>query len=137
MADVTTTAQMTIGIDLGDRFSHICVLDQEGAVIEEGRLKTTPAALRQRFQQCSRSRIAIETGTHSPWVTALLKELKHETIVANPRKLRMIFRSDSKNDRFDAEQLARVARMDPRLLSPIQHRSQKARADLNVYGQSI
>ena len=63
---------------------------------------------------------------------ALLAALDGEVVVANPRKLRMIFKSDSKNDRLDAEKLARVARMDPKLLSPIQHREQSTRMDLAV-----
>ena len=71
-------------------------------------------------------------GTHSAWVSELLKELGHDVIVANPRKLRMIFQNDSKNDRVDAEQLARVARMDTKLLYPIEHRERSARADLSV-----
>ncbi len=74
MTHVTTTAQMTIGIDLGDRFSQVRVLDGDGEVLEESRLKTSPDAFRKRFEGCTRSRIALETGTHSPWVTALLKE---------------------------------------------------------------
>ena len=123
---------MTIGIDLGDRFSQFCVLDGSGAALEEGRLLMSEAAFRQRFGSAPRARIAIEAGTHSPWVSALLAELDHEVVVANPRKLRMIFKSDSKNDRLDAEKLARVARMDPKLLSPIQHREQSTRMDLAV-----
>ncbi len=80
-----------------------------------------------------RTRIALEVGGHSAWVSELLKELDHEVLVANARsKLRMIFQSDSKNDWLDAEQLARVARMDPRLLYPIEHRNRSARADLAV-----
>lgn len=133
MTDViTTTNSMTIGIDLGDRFGQVCVLDATGEVVEEARLAMTKAAVQQRFGHAARARIALEAGTHSPWVSALLEELGHEVVVANPRKLRMIFKSDTKNDRLDAEQLARVARMDPRLLSPIEHRSESARADLAV-----
>ena len=101
-------------------------------MIEEGRLPTTPEAFRRRFGEIPAARVAIEVGTHSPWVSSLLKEAGHEVLVANPRKLRMIFKSDSKNDRFDAEQLARVARMDPRLLSPIEHRRRDTRVDLAV-----
>lgn len=133
MTDViTTTNSMTIGIDLGDRFGQVCVLDATGEVVEEARLAMTKAAVQQRFEHAVRARIALEAGTHSPWVSALLEEFGHEVVVANPRKLRMIFKSDTKNDRLDAEQLARVARMDPRLLSPIEHRSESARADLAV-----
>jgi transposase len=97
-----------------------------------GRAATMEAAVRQRFAHAPRARIALEAGTHSPWVAVLLEELGHEVIVANPRKLRLIFKNERKNDRADAEQLARVARMDPRLLSPIEHRSPAARQDLAV-----
>jgi transposase len=92
----------------------------------------TPKALRARFEGMAATRIALEVGGHSAWVSELLKELGHEVIVANARKLRMIFQSDSKNDRLDAEQLARVARMDPKLLYPIEHRDRSARADLAI-----
>jgi len=128
----TTLTTLTIGIDLGDRFSHFCVLDSNGEVVEEGRLRTTQDAFRQRFVGITAARIALEAGTHSPWVSELLKEASHDVLVANPGKLRLIYKSDNKTDRFDAEQLARVARMDPRLLSPIQHRCHQVRADLAV-----
>ena len=128
----TTPSTLTIGIDLGDRKSHVCVLDAAGEVVEESRIATTPRALRARFECLARTRIAHEVGGHSAWVSELLKELGHEVIVANARKLRMIFQNDSKNDRLDAEQLARVARMDPKLLYPIDHRDRSARADLAV-----
>jgi transposase len=123
---------LTIGIDLGDRFSHYCMLDAGGAIVDEGRLSTTPVAFRLRFVGAAGARIAIEVGTHSPWVHELLKEAGHEVLVANARKLRMIFDSDSKNDRLDAHQLARVARMDPTLLYPIEHRGREARMDLSM-----
>ena len=133
MSQATTTPPtLTIGIDLGDRKSHTCMLDAAGKIVEESRIATTPKALRARFEGLASTRIALEVGTHSAWVSELLKELGHEVIVANARKLRMIFQSDSKNDRLDAEQLARVARMDTRLLYPIEHRDRSARADLSV-----
>lgn len=124
-----TVNTMTVGIDLGDLHSHFCVLDSMGETLEEGRLKTTREAFAQRFGEAAPMRIAIEASTHSPWVAALLEEAGHEVIVANPRKLRMIFKSDSKNDRFDASQLARVARLDPKLLYPVEHRGRQARVD--------
>ena len=123
---------LTIGIDLGDRHSDLCAIDRTGEILEESRLPTTPRAFRQRFASMPAARIAIEVGTHSPWITALLKELGHEVVVANPRKLQTIYKSDRKCDRRDAEQLARFARLDPRLLSPITHRGQATRADLQL-----
>lgn len=115
----------TIGLDLGDRTSHYCVLDGNGVVVEEGRVATTAESLRRRFGTGVKARIAMEVGTHSPWVSRLLKELGHEVLVANARKLRMIYDNRRKQDRVDAEMLARVARMDPKLLASIEHRPQE------------
>lgn len=130
--DTTIPAVLTIGIDLGDRFSHYCVVDAGGSVVDEGRLATSPSAFRVRFAGAPGARIAIEVGTHSPWVSEILKAAGHEVLVANARKLRMIFDGDSKNDRLDAQQLARVARMDPTLLYAIEPRGREARVDLSL-----
>ncbi len=108
---ITANSTLTIGIDLGDRKSHLCVLDATGEIVEESQIATTPTAMQARFEGLTPARIALEVGGHSAWVSELLKELGHDVIVANARKLRMIFQSDSKNDRLDAEQLARVARL--------------------------
>ena len=129
--DTTTASAMTIGIDLGDRDSFFAIVDDAGEVVEEGRLRTTPTAFRRKFASCPPSRVAIEVGTSSPWVNELLQDAGHEVLVANPRKLRFIFRGDNKNDRVDAQQLARVARLDPSLLSPIHHRKRESRIDLS------
>ena len=94
---------MTAGLDLGDKYSYLCLLDTEsGEIIEEGRLRTTPEALRRRFASEPSLRIAIETGTHSPWVSRLLKECGHEVLVANSRKLRLIYANKRKTDEIDA-----------------------------------
>lgn len=126
----TTTTSVTIGIDLGDRYSRLCVLDESGEILEEGRIPTNETAMKRRFQSTEPVRIALEVGTHSPWVSRLLDNLGHEVIVANPRKLRLIYENDSKNDQVDAEYLARIGRFDPRLLAPIQHRQLDTQADL-------
>jgi transposase len=88
--------------------------------------------MRKTFEKMPASRIALETGTHSPWVSRLLTELGHEAIVAHSRNVRLIGESRRKDDRLDAQALARLARIDPQLLSPIQHRSVQAQADLSV-----
>ena len=122
--------KVTVGLDLGDRYSHTCSLDADGAVLDEGRVATTSAALRSRFGGVERARIVLEAGTHSAWVSRLLEELGHEVIVANPRRLRLIYETDRKSDRVDAEYLARLGRLDPELLAPIEHRSEDAQVDL-------
>src|SRR6266852_7310488 len=101
--------QLTIGLDLGDRSSWYCVLDERGEVVLERKLATTPKAMKEVFGGMPRSRIALETGMHSPWVSRLLSELGHEVIVAHARNVRLIGESRRKDDRFDARMLARLA----------------------------
>jgi transposase len=125
--------KMTAGLDLGDKYSYLCLIDQQsGEVIEEGRLRTTPEALRQRFSSEHSLRIAIEAGTHSPWVSRVLEECGHEVLVANARKLRLIYANKRKTDEIDAENLARLARLDPRLLYPLKHRGEDSQAHLAI-----
>src|SRR5919109_3884310 len=130
--DTTMAAAVTGGLDVSDRYTYVCVLNVDGAVIDEGRVTTTPEALRRRFGGLVRMRLVLETGTHSPWISRLLEECGHEVLVANARQLRLIAQSDSKNDRADAETLARLGRLDPALLKPIRHRGVDAQLDLAV-----
>jgi transposase len=123
------TTKVTIGLDLGDRFSCFCILDAKGSIVEEDRVATTPAGLRRRFRSRRSALIVIEAGSQSPWVSRLLAELGHEVLVANPSRLRLIYENRSKSDRVDARFLARLARADRKLLSPIQHRSEQAQQD--------
>jgi len=122
--------KLTIGLDLGDRNSWYCVLDEAGQIQLEQRVRTTAKALSEVFGAMRRSRIALEIGTHSPWISRLLSELGHEVIVANARKVRLIGESRKKDDRLDAQTLARLARIDAQLLYPVKHRSAQAQADL-------
>src|SRR5437016_13856451 len=108
--------KLTVGLDLGDRNSWYCVLDEAGAIQLEQRVRTTAKALQEVFGGMPRSRIALEIGTHSPWISRLLSELGHEVIVANARKVRLIGESRKKDDRMDARTLARLARIDQQLL---------------------
>jgi len=124
--------KLTIGLDLGDRSSWYCVLDGTGEVLLEQKLSTLPKAMNEVFGGMPRSRIALETGMHSPWVSRLLSELGQEVIVANARNVRLIGESRKKDDRLDARTLARLARIDPQLLGPVKHRSAQAQAHLMV-----
>src|SRR5512140_866313 len=121
--------KLTIGLDLGDRNSWYCVVDEAGQVQLEQRVRTNAKALREVFGAMPRSRIALEIGTHSPWISRLLSELGYEVIVANARKVRLIGESRKKDDRLDAQTLARLARIDHELLYPLKHRSVQAQAD--------
>jgi len=113
--------KLTIGLDLGDRWSWYCVLEEAGSIVLEQKLSTTPKAMREGFGGMPRSRIALETGMHSPWVSRLLSELGHEVIVAHARNVRLIGESRKKDDRLDARTLARLARIDPQFLLLDQH----------------
>jgi transposase len=124
--------KLTIGLDLDDRSSCYCVIDEAGQVLLEQKVATTAQALEKAFGVMPRCRIALETGMHSPWVSRLLAEAGHEVIVAHARNVRLIGESRRKDDRLDAQNLARLARIDPQLLSPVKHRSAKAQADLTV-----
>ncbi|HEV3409763.1 MAG TPA: IS110 family transposase [Chthoniobacterales bacterium] len=126
------TAVVTIGIDIGNRFSHYCGIDRSGAVVRTGRMVTTAGAFKLEFANVPRKTIAIEAGMHSPWISRLLSALGHEVIVANPRKLRLIYENQHKNDRVDAEYLARLARLDPNLLGRVEHRSESSQAHLAI-----
>lgn len=123
---------MTIGMDLGDKTSRYCLLDDQGKVVREATVATTRKGLSQVFAAMKRCRIALEVGGHSPWVSRWLSRLGHEVIVANPRQVKLISTSSRKDDRVDAMTLARLARVDPELLRPIQHRSEEGQMDLMV-----
>jgi len=120
----------TIGLDMADKTGVYVALDREGEVCDEGKLALTRQALGKVFGGRASCRMAIEVGAHSAWVSRELALLGHEVIVANPRQVRLIPQNKKKSDREDALLLARLARLDPRLLRPIQHRGEQAQADL-------
>jgi transposase len=120
------------GIDIGDRYSQIAVLDEDGEVSEKSRIRTTPVAFKRYFQGKSLMRVAMEVGTHSPWLNQLLIGLGHEVLVGNAYKLRLIHRNTQKSDEVDAELLARICRFDPQLLYPISHKTEEARATWTI-----
>src|SRR5260370_18730935 len=124
--------KLTIGLDLGDRWSCYCVLDEAGEILLEQKVATTPEAMKEIFEKIPRGLMGMENGTHSPWVSRLLKELGHAVLVAHAQKVQLITKSNRKDDRHDARTLARLARIDPELLGPVRHRSAKAQIHLTV-----
>jgi Transposase len=114
--------KLTIGVDLGDHWSCYCVLDEAGTIILEQKVATTPKAMKQAFAKIPRSLIALETGTHSAWISRLLTELGYTVIVAHAQKVQLISKSNRKDDRHDARTLARLARIDSELLGPMRNR---------------
>jgi hypothetical protein len=102
-------AELTIGIALGDVWSHYCTLNQEGEVVDRGRFRTTAKAIEKWFAPVPHARVAMEAGVHSIWISEQLEQLGHDVIVANVRELRAISHSDRKSDDVDAEKLARYS----------------------------
>lgn len=129
---VKNTTKETIGCDLGDLQSELCVLAETGEVLERPKVKTTLAGFRAFFKDRAEAHVIIEVGAHSRWVKELLTELGQRVTVANPRKLKLITSSSNKTDRNDAELLARLGRADVELLSPVHHRGTQAQADLAI-----
>lgn len=127
---MTTSNLLTIGMDVSDKHSHLVVLDNQGTVLLRDRIATSEPALRRWFARYPGARVALEVGPHSPWQSRVLGELGLDVIVANPRKVALIHGSETKNDQLDAERLARLARVDPTLLSPVKHRRPETRAAL-------
>ena len=124
-------SSVTVGMDVSDRHSYLCLIDTiSGEVLEESRIATSPAAFERRFSGCEPMRIALEAGTHSPWISRLLEGRGYEVLVANARKLRLIYAEGKKTDRLDGENLAHLARLDPKLLSPLKHRGEAPQAHL-------
>ena len=128
----TNEAMVTIGLDLGDRQTAGCVVDKGGQILERFQARTTPTRLLAAVSRWPGARVVLEVGAQSPWVSRRLQAAGYAVVVANARRVRLIAASDAKSDRLDAELLARLGRVDPALLAPIQHRSETAQRDLGV-----
>ena len=121
---------VTIGLDLGDKVSRVCEIDAGGKIVKTAAVATTPGAMERYFGGRPRCRVVLEASTHSPWVSRQLKELGHEAVVANTSEVYAKRPRKRRNDRTDAEFLARQGRADVELLHPIEHRSVEAQQDL-------
>jgi len=126
----TARMERAVGLDVSDRESTYVVVDAAGEVAEAGKVATTAPALEKEFRRLGQGVVALEVGPHSPWISRLLQKLGHEVVVANPRQVQLIAKGKRKNDRADAEILARLARADRMLLAPVQHRGQEAQEQL-------
>lgn len=123
---------LTIGLDLGDRISQTCEIDAAGEVIRRNAVGTTARSVTEYFSERERCRVVMEVGTHSPWVSRLIAGLGHEVVVSNPSAVYGQRRRKKRNDRMDAEYLARQGRADVELLKPIKHRSAQCQEHLEL-----
>ena len=124
--------RLTVGVDLGDQWSNYCILGLGGETLREGQFRTRRQEVGEFFQGLAISRVVIEVGTHSAWIREVIAGLGHEVLVANAQRMEGRKRRRRKNDRIDAAKLARLGRVDPKSLYPIQHRSTEVREDLLV-----
>jgi transposase len=124
--------RLTVGVDLGDQWSNYCILGLGGETLVEGQFRTRKQEVAEFFQALAMSRVVVEVGTHSAWVREIIAGFGHEVLVANPRLMEGSKRRRRKSDRIDAEKLARLGRMDPKSLHPIEHRSTEVREDLVI-----
>lgn len=120
----------TVGLDLGDRKHSFCVLDGAGKIVAKSRVANDRTEMRALAQQWKGALFVMEVGVHSPWISRFLEDLGCRVIVANARKVRAIYQNDRKDDDRDAEQLARIARVDESLLYPVQHGTAQEQRDL-------
>jgi transposase len=120
----------TIGCDLGDKMSDVCVMGADGRT-RRARVASTKNGMTAFFTR-DPAHVVIEVGSHSRWVSALLETLGHRVTIANARRVKLISASDNKTDEHDAELLARLGRADARLLAPMVHQSAEVQADLAI-----
>ena len=125
-------AAITVGLDVGDRYTHVHALGAGGEVLREQRIRTTALALSSALGDLPPARVVLEAGPRSPWLSRVVADLGHEVVVANPRQVALIAGNQRKTDRLDAAWLARLGRFDPELLAPIRHRSEQSQHDLAV-----
>ncbi|MEE4247655.1 MAG: IS110 family transposase [Kangiellaceae bacterium] len=132
MQDTTMISSLTLGLDLGDRKTKIAVLDVDGEIVEESTVTTNPQSFKAVFSRFRGAVAAMEVGSQSRWASDLLSQLGLVVYVANPRQLKLIYQSTDKDDRLDAQRLARLARFDPSLLKPVKHRGDETQCDLEI-----
>ena len=132
MVKDSVSKSWTVGVDLGDKRSQLCVLDSEGQIVDEGSVVTSKAGFEHRFKSMPASRVVLETGTHANWVHDLVKQFGHEVIVANARKVRAISANERKSDKVDARMLAKLGRADVTLLEAVSVRPEQVRQDLTL-----
>lgn len=119
-----------IGVDLGDRKHQICVTDKSGELLREEKIANEPEDLAKLAGEYPGALVALEVGTHSPWISRYLEAMGMTVVVANPRKVKYISENIRKSDKRDAQILAKFVRLDPELLCPIIHRSEESQKAL-------
>ena len=124
--------KVTVGVDVGDKYSVYEMIDESGEILDRGKFPTTKTGVNGKFRSMKPCRVVIETGTHSPWMSREIEQYGHEVIIANSRKVALINQNTKKNDKEDADILCQLGQFNVKLLHPVEHRSEKAQKDLTV-----
>src|SRR5262245_28181319 len=126
--------RFVIGMDLGDRWTHVSVLDRRtGEEVESTRVRTTREAMTEFLAKRARSSVVMETGTHSPWLSRVAAAAGHDVVVADARRLRAVWDTPRKNDRRDALLLADLAASPRRRpLCAVRGRDERSQAELSA-----
>lgn len=131
-ATATPATDLFIGLDVGDRRTHACVIDADDEVVERFAFPTTREALKEALKRYRSCKVVLEVGSQSPWMSSFLRDLGHDVLVADARKVRQFTKDNHKTDKRDAELLARLLRGVPKMLGNVRHRNEEAQADLAV-----
>ena len=127
----------TIGVDVSDKTSKICVMTKDGGkrrVIVETTCPTTRGGFSECFSKFDRAwPVVFETGAHCRWMKAHFESMGFKAIVANPAEVKLITESNAKSDRSDARKLARIALADIELLKPVRLRDEKHQHMLRLH----
>jgi len=132
MTHSTAVSPITVGLDVGDKLTHFCALDASRKVVARGSFKTTREQLEQGMLPFAGSKVILEAGSQSPWMSRVLCGKGHDVLVADPRRVQLISKDPRKTDRRDAEMLARMGAAMPELLGNVHHRGEAAQAHLAV-----
>ena len=129
---ISTMSPTTIGLDVGDRRTHFCALDEQRKVLARGSFPTARAQLQETLTPFAGAKVILEAGSQSPWMSRVLRGWGYEVQVADPRRVQLISKDPRKTDRRDAEMLARMGAAMPELLGNVYHRGEQAHAHLSI-----
>ncbi|MEO0650834.1 MAG: IS110 family transposase [Planctomycetota bacterium] len=127
---VTSTNSLFLGLDVGDRKTHFCLINEDREVVRRGHFATCQEGLAKALSKLPRCQVTLEAGSQSPWMSSELREAGFGVLVADPRKAAALVRGQRKTDRRDAESLARLLQGMPEMLGRVYHRGAQAQADL-------
>jgi transposase len=132
MLNSTPVCSITVGLDVGDKRTHFCVVGGERKVIARGSFPTTRAQLEAALAPYAGAKVILEAGAQSPWMSRALASLGYAVQVVDPRRVQLISKDPRKTDRRDAEMLAKMGAAMPDLLGNVRHRGEQAQAHLSI-----